>query len=268
MVENIQNSKKNDKPFLFFIGSFLCFLVIYSLCSTLIEALYQGKSSEYMYLFKRIIQFALYMIYIRTLHSATQVGLNYPVNFKLHHLILSIAVMFSVIVFYENTIQLLIDKYLTISSSLMEEGSTMEAEMFRYPIPLILQTCITAPIAEELIIRGYLFKILKRKYTQTTALVICSLFFAILHFDFANTLFYFLIGLILGIVFIKLQSILYCILLHLLINLTAVTSYYAGYEIFEQGFNLYALLISAFVGIISIMILATISKKKIIEAIN
>ncbi len=241
------------RPFLTFIGLFLGFLLVYSICSTAIESLGQGKELQYVYLLKRIVQFSFYMIFIWFIHHVGNVRFDYPMRFKLHHFFLSMAVLFSVIIFYENSIQLLIDKYLSVELTLLGIDSSAEEVMFRYPIPLIIQTCITAPIAEEIIVRGYLLKILQRTFTQGAALILSSLFFAVLHFDFANTLFYFLIGMILGTVYIKLRSMLYCILLHLLMNSAAVVSYYTGYE---NGFRLYALLISAIIGIISILILA------------
>ncbi len=250
---------KYKRPFLTFIVHFICFLFIYSLCSTLIETIDTGVNTHFVYILKRLIQFTLYVVFICILHNISNEKFDYPIRFKVNHFLLSIAAIFSIIVFYENSIQLLIDNYLSFDTLFLGEESNSANEMFRYPIPLFIQTCITAPIAEELIIRGYLLKILRRKYSSGVALIFSSLFFAILHFDFVNTLFYFILGLLLGYVFIKLHSLLYCILLHFLINFLAVTSYYNGFELFENGFHLYALIVSGIIGIISILSIVRLS---------
>ena len=123
--------------------------------------------------------------------------------------------------------------------------------MFKYVMPVIIQTCITAPIAEEVIIRGYLFKILSSKYSLNTAILVSSLFFAMLHFDFFNTIFYVLMGIALSVVYIKTNSLLNAIIIHSMVNITAVISYYTDFHLNFTNVNLIAFVISLVIVVIS-----------------
>ncbi|MGL5440709.1 MAG: CPBP family intramembrane glutamic endopeptidase [Filifactoraceae bacterium] len=47
----------------------------------------------------------------------------------------------------------------------MNDSTNLLEKIFSNPIAAFLQVCVTAPIAEEVLIRGYFMKILKERYS-------------------------------------------------------------------------------------------------------
>lgn len=228
-------------PMLSFILKFIIFLLIYSAISTLTD--------DAVYV-KRIAQFFLYVLFAFILHREKGVEFHYKFHFHILDFIMAFLLLFSSIIFYEGTIEKLIDTYFNYEISLPESEGVMD-EMFRYPIPLFLQICVTAPVFEELLMRGYLLKTVSVKYSVGVGILLNSLFFSFLHFDFVNTLFYFMIGILLSYIYLKTGSLLHCILLHFSINFTALLSYYLEFEMPGQNISISMLLLMGVIIVIT-----------------
>lgn len=222
MLLNTENIKIRY-PILNFLVSFIVFIIIYSMISVLFNNLSFNFEVEKILIIKRIAQGFLYLAFIIFLHNKNSVNYDYFGSINIKTLIIVVLIMFSLYFLYENTIQILIDKY--FSYKMFDSTNSIES-IFSNPIAAFLQVCITAPIVEEVLIRGYFFKTLNGRYTVLKTIIITSIFFAVLHFDFVNTIFYLIIGIFLGIVFVRTKSIGYCIILHFSLNFYAFISYY------------------------------------------
>lgn len=210
-------------PILNFLISFMIFIILYSMISVLFSKLSFNFDVKKTLIAKRITQGLLYFIFINFLHSKNSVKCDYFRSINIKTLIIVVLIMFFLYFIYENTIQILIDRYFTYK---IEDTTNSIERIFSNPIAAFLQVCVIAPIAEEMLIRGYFFKTLNVRYTISQTLIITSIFFALFHFDFVNTIFYLIIGIFLGIVFIETKSIIYCIILHFSLNFYVFISYY------------------------------------------
>lgn len=228
-----------------FLLQFIVFLIIYSTFSILYGEVISENSEIKMFI-KRLCQLTLYMLFIVFIHVNNEVSFDYKFTFNPAKFIISVVFLFSIFIAYESSFDVLINKYLSLGID-----SSEESDMFKYVVPVVIQTCITAPIAEELIVRGYIFKILSSRCSLKTAIIMSSLFFAVLHFDFFNTIFYVLMGMALCLIYIKTNSLLNSIIVHSMLNITTVVSYYKGYNLSFTNVNLLAFSISLFIVVIS-----------------
>ena len=91
------------------------------------------------------------------------------------------------------------------------------------PIVLILTVTVIAPIYEEVIFRGILLKGMASKINPILALVVSSLFFALVHLNVPQGINAFLLGLIIGAIYLNTGSIYLCIFAHFFNNSLGVT---------------------------------------------
>ena len=91
------------------------------------------------------------------------------------------------------------------------------------PIILILSVAVVAPIYEEIIFRGILLKGMASKINPTVALVISSLFFALVHLNIPQGINAFLLGLVIGAIYLKTGSIYLSMFAHFANNFLAIT---------------------------------------------
>jgi len=118
---------------------------------------------------------------------------------------------------------LLLDKFFDpifdgIFSSSAEAYKNNIGQLRQFPFVNFIRICLIAPLAEEILIRGFILEGLKKNYSVFTALLISSLLFAVLHFNFVQTLSALICGLILGLLYINTKSLFSCILAHFLYN--------------------------------------------------
>ncbi|NLM97675.1 MAG: CPBP family intramembrane metalloprotease [Halanaerobiaceae bacterium] len=83
----------------------------------------------------------------------------------------------------------------------------------------LVMTGIFGPITEEIIYRGIIFRGLRGRYKQGTALIISALIFAIFHGSPAQIINSFFAGIILGFVFVKTGSLIIPISMHCINNI-------------------------------------------------
>lgn len=120
----------------------------------------------------------------------------------------------------------------------------------------IIAGVIVAPIAEEIIFRGMITKLLLEEYRPTKAILISALIFGIIHFNPAQIPVAIVLGVLFGWLYYKTGSIIPGIILHFINNAVAVVgAIYLGEE-WELNNNMLALLLLA----ISLVVLPFVFK--------
>jgi len=202
----------------FIIGLFL-YLLLYSAASSIFDVAMGGNLSYSAMVFKRATHLIVAIALIVFLHTRSSVVFDYYKLPKMKPLLIVLVALFVFIVVYENTIDVWIKGN---SSSTSDEIISL----FRYPIAMFIQTCITAPFLEETLVRGYLYKTISNRLSPAMSLVICNLLFSLLHFNLSNIIFYFAIGCIFSLSYLKTGNLSYALIGHLLINIVSFVSYY------------------------------------------
>ena len=85
-------------------------------------------------------------------------------------------------------------------------------------IYLILSVCIIAPIIEEVIFRGIILNGMLKRYNPSTAIIISSLLFALIHGNLHQEINAFLLALIIGCIYYKTHSLYLTIYCHFFNN--------------------------------------------------
>lgn len=200
------------------IFSFVVFLFIYSAISTIIDVFANYSYTDATYTIRRLLQLILFIAFLCYCTMKYNIKLSYDV--KVTHLIIYVLILFSFIFVYENTIDMFLNSiFIPDSVSVTRESEI--SELSQYPMSFFIQVCVSAPIFEEMFIRGILFEVMREKGDIFTSALLCNLIFVLLHFDSINTLFYLMIGIILTYVYIKTNSIMYCIIMHACVNIYA-----------------------------------------------
>lgn len=83
----------------------------------------------------------------------------------------------------------------------------------------IILVCFIAPVIEEILFRGTVFRILKRYLPLLWANLIQALLFAISHNNIVQGIYVFLLGLIVGYVYTKYETVFATILIHMSYNI-------------------------------------------------
>lgn len=209
-----------------FFLSFIIYLIIYSFIGLLIDMVLNNEYNEATYTIRRLIQLVLNIMYVIYVTRANQINMSYKV--KPQKLIIYIAVLFSFIFLYEATVDVLIDRLFTPDALSQSRESGIQA-LFNYPAALFIQACVSAPLLEEVLVRGVLYEILRERLSVAWSVTITSLFFTIMHFDSFNTLFYIMICVIFSYIYIKTKSITYCVILHMCVNTLSFLTYYSDF---------------------------------------
>ena len=102
---------------------------------------------------------------------------------------------------------------------IIDLGKIMQPESTLGLIFLFLAVVIMAPIGEEIVFRGFLQKFLEEHWKDITkAVLVTSLFFAMIHFNPYWTIQIYLLGVILGFLSWKTKSVIPSIILHSINN--------------------------------------------------
>lgn len=83
---------------------------------------------------------------------------------------------------------------------------------------ILLAVVIAAPIVEEIIFRGVLFRALERSFHKGIAIIVPSILFALAHTDPVQMVYAFFLGLLFAFVRAKSGKLLPCILMHFAFN--------------------------------------------------
>lgn len=140
---------------------------------------------------------------------------------KLQHilllLVLGLAAQFAIsgaLSIVETLAPSLLEKY----EELMEMSGITETTLLS-----ILSTVIFAPVSEELVCRGLVFKLAgKVSPNFWVANIIQALSFGILHGNWVQGIYAFALGIVLGLVYRRFQNIWLCMLLHAAMNFSSI----------------------------------------------
>ncbi len=95
-------------------------------------------------------------------------------------------------------------------------------------LPAVISLVIVAPLFEEIICRGVILEALRRRGGVLMALVVSSLFFALLHVNITLVINSFIMGMMLGFFYIRTKSIVVPIILHAINNAFAYILLYTN----------------------------------------
>lgn len=161
---------------------------------------------------------------------------------KLQHilliLVLGLAAQFAisgVLSVVESLAPSMLEKY----DQLMEMAGITETTLLS-----ILSTVILAPVSEELVCRGVVFKLAgKVSPNFWVANIIQALSFGILHANWVQGIYAFALGIVLGLVYRRFQNIWLCMLLHAAMNFSGIlVSPY--YSLFPEKYVLAAFILT------------------------
>ena len=118
-----------------------------------------------------------------------------------------------------DTMDRVIHKFIPPPEYIIDLGEIMRPDSTLGYIFLFLAVVIVAPIGEEIVFRGFLQKFLEKHWGDITrAVLVTSLFFAMIHFNPFWTIQIYLLGVILGFLAWKTKSVIPSIVLHIVNN--------------------------------------------------
>ena len=118
-----------------------------------------------------------------------------------------------------DTLDRIIHKFIPPPEYIIDLGEIMRPDSTLGYIFLFLAVVIVAPIGEEIVFRGFLQRFLEEYWKDITrAVLVTSLFFAMIHFNPFWTIQIYLLGVILGFLAWKTKSVIPSILLHIVNN--------------------------------------------------
>jgi len=120
---------------------------------------------------------------------------------------------------YDNTISYALVENIEMSEELVEAFDTL----FSWPIYAIFSVVIIAPFYEELLFRKFLLGGLLKQTKPMTAIMVSSLFFALIHFNWLQGINAFVLGVIVGWIYYKTESIALCMFAHFVNNFYAMS---------------------------------------------
>jgi len=213
------------------IFSFLCSLFIAAIFSALDPSALSGSNlgiSSYIALFVAQI--------ILVLPSALFLfknGFNLSDNFRLNKisketLFLSLILSFGAVLL-TSEINILIDFIFPIPESFLNLDSLLAPGNPLSLLLIILTVVFVAPIGEEMVFRGFLQRYLENSWGDATrAILVSSLFFALIHFNPYWAIQIYFMGLLLGYLSWLTKSIYPSILMHMAINGTSMLFIFLG----------------------------------------
>jgi len=101
-------------------------------------------------------------------------------------------------------------------------GIMQEADNSFYLVALVLLAVVIAPINEELLFRGGIFRFLNNRIPTALAMIISSILFALLHMNWFSFLPLIVLGCFLCLVTLKTGSLKPAMLMHALFNLNSI----------------------------------------------
>lgn len=127
----------------------------------------------------------------------------------------------------------------------------------------VLAAVILAPIVEELLFRGLVFKRLHNYVGKIPAMILSSLFFGIYHGNIVQGVYAFVIGMLFVFIYDRYKTLIAPILAHIFANLISVLSVETGLfnVLYKNKLNFY--LSTVIEVVICIMLIVAISKKVI-----
>jgi len=170
------------------------------------------NSSEWLNLLTIILASIIFFIgYIKiTGHTVTVFS-----NITLTGILLAVGCSILFFFLLDKLIDPVIDRMFPTSA---EDYQVTLTTLRQSPATSFIRVCLFAPIAEEILMRGFIFTGLQNRHGVVVALVVSTILFALLHFNFSQTISSIISGLILGLLYIKTDSLFCCVVAHSLYN--------------------------------------------------
>ena len=146
----------------------------------------------------------------------------------------------------------IVSELFPISEQMEYYSELLEPLMLGNPILVFFAIVISAPLFEEIALRGVVFNDFKKSVPVWLALVIQAAVFGLMHLNIIQGTYAFFLGLILGLVYHYYKSIWMPILVHLSFNLTSTLMNYVVSE--EANLTLLFILIGGIGSIITVVI--------------
>ncbi len=110
--------------------------------------------------------------------------------------------------------------YLIMPKWMDEYNTMMETAFGADASPFLLLICIViiGPIAEELLFRGMMYRVLRKGFSFYTAAIISSLLFAVYHMNIVQGIYTFFAGFLLCVLYEKTQTFWYTSIVHIIFN--------------------------------------------------
>ncbi len=113
--------------------------------------------------------------------------------------------------------------FIKLSPEIIENVADKDVAEYASLIKLLLRAIsvgIVAPIAEELYFRVFTIEFLRKEIKTSTAIIISSLVFSIVHLaEIQSSIEIFISAIIIGIIYIKTNNVIYCIIAHSIHNI-------------------------------------------------
>lgn len=197
---------------------YFCVMLLY----TLIDIMFWRKFPESISDWHNIITIAICStIYLAILIRKNNLGNLNLWSMNWVKMLLGIICAFVLYLLLDCFIDQMIESIFPASEAVYQETVSVLKES---PITSLIQVCIIAPITEEILMRGFVLEMLKKKYHVGLALLVSTVLFALLHFNMVQTLSALVSGFLLGILYIKTGSVVTTILTHALYNLLSFLS--------------------------------------------
>ena len=218
--------KKNDNLFTA-IGIIIVLVFLFAinpLFSVLLNRLYNLNESNFLLISRFYYWIVLSVIWQYSLRYENESLLIWrSQKHKLWTYLVSFVVIYVILVLVLNGLKSLLTLFNLYNTS---EKFKQALDLFRNNHGLIIFTCLTAAVVEELIFRGYLqprfTKIFKSKWL---AILVTSLLFGLLHFRYLtiiNIVGPFLIGIVFSAYYLKFRSIKFLIVFHFIWDLLVI----------------------------------------------
>lgn len=150
--------------------------------------------------------------------SGARVGLNAATKYSLYAFLLAVPALIIVTAAWQFILE-------TLGMPLQEQAAVqiiLEIDSALILLGMAALAVVLAPVSEELIFRGCLYRFLKAKIPMPAALVITSAIFSVAHMNLAAIPTLFLLGLVMTLAYEKSGSIKAPILIHGIFNLNTV----------------------------------------------
>lgn len=106
----------------------------------------------------------------------------------------------------------------------------------------VLCAGIIAPVVEEIVFRKHLIGIIA-PYSEKTAVIASGVLFALLHGNFTQFFYTILLGMFWGYVYLRTRNIVYTIVLHMIFNLTTSIFTITIYQVSEELYFVWCILL-------------------------
>ncbi len=126
------------------------------------------------------------------------------------------------LVFINSFLLNILNKTGLLENAFDKHTALMEQLLGGNTLVVFLSVAVAAPLIEEVIFRGLIFKELRKNMSIKWAILIQAILFGLYHMQLVQGIYSFLMGILFGLVCVWLKSIWPAVILHLFNNLTSV----------------------------------------------